>query len=695
MIALHSRTALCIRVRHFSLHLNLRPSIAMTSKLQAPQPPPRWNHTPAEVAAEIDATITAAKSAHDRIAALPKPERTFDSVFGALAAAEAAQNNRGELLAFYQNVAPSKELRDASETAEVKLKDYKIESSMRVDLFEAAKDAQASAKGLTGEDERLAEKIVLEGKRNGLDLPEDKRKRLEALNKELSALCVKFQKNCNEENGRIEFTAEELAGVPEDVISGYSKTDSGSYSITFKTPDIMPLAKFAKSSETRRRAWCGYEARTECNTDVFSKMLDLRRQIVELLGYNTWADYITEVKMAKSGDNVIKFITDLENKLRPLGEKDRATLLALKKQEEGTSDDKFYVWDWYFYDRLQVERSLSLDEGLVKEYFPVDVVVPTILGIYQDLLGVDFVQLSNDVEKGDVWHPEVQRFAVWEAGAKDASGFIGYTYLDLYPRDGKYGHAAVWGLVAGYEGPNGERNYPVTAMAANLAKPTPDRPALMTHDNVVTFFHEMGHVFHGLLSTTKYSRFHGTEVARDFVEAPSQMLENWCWVPKVLSKMSSHYKTKEPLSDELIEKIIKSRYVNIGMFMLRQIFFGKFDITVHTDKKPQDYTELWSHLREHTSLVLSPKPLIAGQASFAHLAGGYDAGYYGYAYSLVFAADMFAQVFKEDPMSPAAGAKYRREILNPGGSRDEIDSLKAFLGREPNANAFIEQIMHC
>jgi len=193
--------------------------------------------------------------------------------------------------------------------------------------------------------------------------------------------------------------------------------------------------------------------------------------------------------MVKSGKNVVNFVNDLEAKLRPLGEKDRATLLALKKQEEGSADS-FNVWDWYFYDRLQVERSLSLDDSLVKEYFPVDVVVPTILEIYQDLLSVEFVALSNDVDAGDVWHPEVQRFAVWEAGSKDETGFIGYTYLDLYPRDGKYGHAAVWPLVPGYDLPGGKRNYPVTAMVANLAKPTPDRPALMTHDNVVTFFHE-------------------------------------------------------------------------------------------------------------------------------------------------------------------------------------------------------------
>jgi len=213
----------------------------------------------------------------------------------------------------------------------------------------------------------------------------------------------------------------------------------------------------------------------------------------------------------------------------------------------------------------------------------------------------------------------------------------------------------------------------------------------MRHDDVVTFFHEMGHVFHGLLSKTKFSRFHGTSVARDFVEAPSQMLENWCWEPKVLQQMSSHYKKQEPLSPELIDKIIKSRYVNVGLFYLRQLFFAKFDLKVHTDQESTDYTQLWSSLRETISLVKSGKPT-PGQGTFGHITGGYDAGYYGYTYSLVFAADMYDTIFKPDPLDPGRGKSYRDKILAWGGSRDEIDSLKEFLGRPPNSEAFLKQL---
>jgi len=324
---------------------------------------------------------------------------------------------------------------------------------------------------------------------------------------------------------------------------------------------------------------------------------------------------------------------------------------------------------------------------LVKEYFPVSVIVPQIIHIYQDLLSIKFVEI-----KGENWHPEVQKYSVWKKDAKSSEDFIGYCYLDLFPRTAKYSHAAVWGLIPGYVKPDGNRHYPTVAMVANLAKPTPERPALMTHDDAVTFFHEFGHAVHGLLSKTEFSRFHGTSVARDFVEAPSQMLENWGWEPKVLKKISSHYKTQEPLPDDLIQRLVKSRYVNAGLYYLRQIFFATYDIKVHTDKDATDYTQLWNDLRQEISLVIGPKSAIPGQGSFAHITGGYDAGYYGYMYSLVFAADMYATVFKKGPLDPTLGEKYKNSILVPGGSREELDSLTEFLGRPPNADAFMKEL---
>ncbi|KAF9454736.1 zincin [Macrolepiota fuliginosa MF-IS2] len=665
--------------------------------LVPPQPPLEWNHSEDDISRLTKKAIEEDRVLQDKVAALTPKDCNFDSV--TLAHAETELDAVTEHLAFYQNVSPEKELRDASNEAEALVRDYGVESSMRLDVYRAKVSAQKNLKEsgqwdkLSAEEQRLVEKMILDGTRAGLALNDSDREKLTELKKELSKSCLDFSKNFNEENGVVTFTIEELKGVPKDVVSGYAKRTEGSgdvYDVTFKTPDIFPLFKYAENPTTRQRALEGYESRLSNNVQLLDRIIELRRQIGGILGYDTWADYITEVKMVKSGKGIKEFLDDLETKLRPVGLKEREVLLAMKKKEHEEKgfpfDGNFYIWDYRYYDRKYIEEKLDLDDSLVKEYFPVSVVVPTILKIYQDMLSVKFIEIETST-----WHPEVQKFAVWEKDAKDESGFVGYCFLDLFPRASKYSHAAVWPLRPGYQTKSGKRSYPTTAMVANLAKPTPDKPALMRHDDVVTFFHEMGHVFHGLLSQTKFARFHGTSVARDFVEAPSQMLENWCWEPKVLEIMSSHYEKNEPLGKELIEKIVKSRYVNVGLFYLRQLFFAKFDYKVHTDKEGADYTKLWNELREEVSLVKYKFPA-PGQGTFGHITGGYDAGYYGYTYSLVFASDMYATVFKADPLDPGRGDRYRKEILLPGGGREELDSLKAFLGRPPNSDAFLKEL---
>ncbi|KAK7048309.1 metallopeptidase MepB [Favolaschia claudopus] len=611
-----------------------------TMPIVPPQPPPEWTHTPDDVTRLTKEAIDTHRTVEDTVGALPASECTYESL--ALETAETDFEAVTEPLSFYQNVSPSKELRDASTAADGLMRDYGVESSMRIDVYEAKLNAEKAIKKsglwekLSSEEQRLIDKMAR------LGLPEAERDTLKALQKELSQVCLEFDKNFNEENGVISFTKEELDGVPADVISGYKKREEGSeelYDVTYKTPDIFPVFKFATRPETRQRAYEGHESRLAINVPLAEKFLGFRREIAKVLKYPTWADYRTEPKMVKTGKGVVDFLDDLQNKLTPVGIKDRETLLALKKKEHEERgipfDGEFYIWDYRYYDRKYIETSLELDDMLVKEYFPVSVVVPAIMDIYQKMLSVRFEKMD-----GTVWHPEIQQFSVWEKDATDESGFVGYCYLDLFPRESKYSHAAVWPLLSGYTKADGKRSYPLTAMVANLAKATPDKPALMRHDDVVTFFHEMGHVFHGLLSQTKFSKFHGTKVARDFVEAsPFSFLTATCWEREVLEKMSSHYKTQVNLYSAFIK-----------------VFFAKFDIKVHTDQESEDYTLLWNKLREEISLVKSEKPC-PGHGSFGHISGGL------YTYSLVFASDMYATVFKGDPLDPARGKLYRDKIL--------------------------------
>ncbi|KAJ7288408.1 metallopeptidase MepB, partial [Mycena rebaudengoi] len=665
--------------------------------LTAPQPPPDWNHSPEDVLRLTKEAITQHRAVKDKVGALKPSECNYESVFLALERGETAFDTVTECMFFYQNVSPSKELRLASSDADSLVRNYRVESSMRLDVFHAkvAADKHIKETGLWDklsiEEQRLVDKMILEGKRAGLALPEEQRNTLMILQKELSQVSLEFKKNFTEENGSISFTREELKGVPADEISGYIMRTEGSeelFDITYDMNDIGSIFAFAEYPDIRQRAFEEFGARLTVNVPLVDKLVTLRREIAHILGYSTWADYQTEIRMVKSAKRVEEFLDDLEEKLKPIGMKERESLLALKKEEHEEKslpfDGEFYGWDEGYYRRKFTEISLNMDPNIVKEYFPVSVVVPAMLEIYQNLLGVRFKTIN-----GSIWHPDVQQYSVWEKDETDESGFIGYCYLDLYPREGKFSHATVWCLQTGYERPDGKRSYPVAAILANLAKPTPDRPALMTHFSVVTLFHELGHIFHELLSETKFSRFHGTRGPVDFGEGPSQMLENWCWESKVLQKLSSHYKTQEPLSPELIEKIIKRRRLHVGLFHLYQIFLAQFDIKLHTTEEAADSTSLWNTLWEQINL-LKFKKLSAGHGAFEHLSGDYSAGYYGYNYSLVFAADMYTTVFKDDPLDPARGKLYREKVLKYGASRDELDTLEDFLGRPPNNDAFLE-----
>ncbi|CEQ41605.1 SPOSA6832_03339 [Sporobolomyces salmonicolor] len=718
----------------------------------APVPPPAWSSISAEsIPKVVSSSIAESDKVLDSIVALAASERTFETVVRALAMRTAEMDREVEPSLFMQYVSTDKATRDASVEADKAINEWSLTAMTRKDVFEALLDAEKHTKEhsvkLNEEEERLLERLILERKRNGLGLDESKRKEYLELKKRIMTLEIDFQNACNSEDGAINFTKEELEGVPEDVVSGYPVVEENGvqkYKMTFKTPDYVPVvyvpssiattffrtlrltrlsSKYADVPETRKRANLGYEGKTLQNVPLMSEIVKLRHQAAQLLGYKNHAEWVLEVssscdvsltlvKMAKNPESVTSFLADLESKLRPLGLAEREKLLKLKHEEHARrglkQDDKnFWLWDYRYYDRLSVERELDLDDNLVKEYFPVSHVVPTVLGIYKDLLGVELIPVPRTEEAGGItWHEEAEMFAVWEEGKAGQDGaflvsfppsFVpspstpplwfpaltfmlliqGYLHLDLFPRSNKYGHAAVWGLIPGWTDQNGKRQYPVVAMVANLAKPTPTRPALMKHDDVVTFMHELGHAYHGLLSRTQvgpswHFRWKSSLIRLRRIPTTVRQVP-WTWNADILRRTSCHYQNKEPLSSDLIAKLIKSRNVNQGLFNLRQLFFGKYDMAVHTTEYnigDEGMSKLWCDLREKISLVqVDEKDQVGGQSGFAHIAGGYSAGYYGYLYSQVFSADMFKTVFGADPMSRDAGMRYREKILRPGGSR--------------------------
>ncbi|KAK9323099.1 hypothetical protein V1517DRAFT_321480 [Lipomyces orientalis] len=656
-----------------------------------PQAPPTWTHTPDQITVETTAVIDAAKKLHDQVAAIENP--SFESVIKVLAETDNVRYGQINQLSFYHHVSDDKQVRDSSSKAEELFRDFDIEAAMREDLFKVVNAVFNQKPDVDPESKRLLEKMNLDFTRNGLALPKEKRDELKALQKKLSNLEVAYNKNLGEETGFILFTAEELAGVPEDVLSQFENVD-GKYKMTYKYPDLFPVMKYAQNPDTRRRAFVGDQNKVMENCELLIQAVKLRAEIAEILGYKTHAAYVLEERMAKSADTVITFLNDLREKLAGAGKTEIAKLLKLKAKDQEAlglpADDSFNVWDYRYYDRLLLETEYEVDAQKIAEYFPMQSTVEKMLGIFETLFSLKFVEVTG--AERSVWHEDCKQFAVW----KDDSGedeFVGWLYFDLHPREGKYGHAANFNLMPGYTDKDGKRVYPVTALVCNFSKPSGSKPSLLKHDEVVTFFHELGHGIHDLVSVTKYGRFHGTNVARDFVEAPSQMLEYWCWQKQELKNLSSHYlEPSKTIDDDLIGKIVKSKHVNGGLFNLRQLHFALFDMTLHTSDGVVDVTKAWNEMRQDISLMQQANETTYGYGSFGHLMGGYDSGYYGYLWSQVFAADIFYTKFLAGPMNTTAGLEYRDTILRPGGAREEIDNLKALLGREPNNVAFLTEL---
>lgn len=601
--------------------------------------------------------VDKSRSIQDKIVAEVKDkDASFKNIMLPMAYDENTMALEAHIIGFYQAVSTNQELRDASTEAERLLDDFSIESSMREDVYNVVEAAFHKGEKLDPESQRLLEKERKNYIRNGLGIPAGpKRDRFKEIKKRLSEISIVFQKNLNEENQGLWFTPEELSGVPQDVLAGFAKGEgehSGKVKMTFKYPDLFPVSKYATNPATRKKIFIANENKLNQNVPLFKEVIVLRDEAARLLGYPNHAAFKIEDKMAKTTKTVDDFLGDLRERLTKGGASEKKTLAALKEKDlkshgaGKTFDGQYYLWDHRYYDRLMLEQDYSLDQEKLAEYFPLQTSIRGMLRIFEELFGLTFVEVTGSDRasispsgKGDdiVWHPDVQVFSVWDDEG-EGSGFVGYLYLDLHPREGKYGHAANFNLQPGFIQENGTRKYPATALVCNFSKPTPKKPSLLKHDEVVTLFHELGHGIHDLVSRTTYSRFHGTNTVRDFVEAPSQLLENWCWTPSQLKALSHHYssllpeyeaawqeqakgqaKPDDKLPDELISNLIKTKHVNDALFNLRQLHFGIFDMTVHepsshAEAEAMKLSELYNKLRHEITGLDGPEAYGEGYA---------------------------------------------------------------------------------
>lgn len=648
----------------------------------------RWDLSPVEIRAATDSLISRVKKIYDDIGSLQIENVTVENTLQALANAKLDYSSSRHVLDFPQYVCPSKEVRTASTEADKKLSEFDVEIGMREDVFKRITALQNKLQdNLLPEEKRFLNRMVTLGRQKGLHLSKDIQEEIKRTSKLISELSIEFNQNLNEDNTHLVFSEHELGGLADSYLNGLDQTADGRYIVTLEYPHYFPLMKRCHNPETRRRMETAFHSRCkEANTAILEQLIQLRAKVADLLGYSSHANYVLEINMAKNADNVSNFLDTFYETLKPIGIKERKYILALKKREclmKGLHfDGQINAWDLPYYMNQVEQCKFAVNKDKLIEYFPLDVVTEGLFGIYQELLGLSFTK----VEHAHVWHENV---TLYSARDMETGEEIGQFYMDLHPREGKYGHAACFGLQPGCRGPDGKRRLPVAAMVANFTKPRKGWPSLLQHHEVETYFHEFGHVMHELCSKTTFSEFSGTLVETDFVEVPSQMLENWVWEKEPLRRMSAHYKDGTPIPDNLLDKLIASRVANTGMMNLRQVVLSKVDQTLHTSSRADTAEVFANYCKDILGVPATPGTNMT--ASFSHLAGGYDGQYYSYLWSEVYSMDIYFNRFKKEGiMNPKVGKEYRRVILEAGGSVDGMDMLKSFLGRSPRQDAFFQ-----
>ncbi len=616
--------------------------------------------------------------------AIPQAERTFENT---IMGYERAFDNYGNALGmsgFLSYVSTDKQFRDAANDLQMQISQYMVDVATRRDVYKAIREYTDTNPRLDPVQAKLVKEMLIGFKNSGMDLNDADLEKFKALNKEKAEYIIKFDKNIQEYKDPLAVTQEQLQGLGEDYIKKLSKTDDGKYLVTLDYPDYVPFMQNADDEQARKELEFKFNRRGgQENVELLEKTLTLRREIARLLGYKNHAELRLEDRMAKNPKTVMAFLKDLQKKLKPLGKKEDKEMIAYKNSKTGKNSRTLYSWESGYWSNKFRKENLELDSEKIKEYFPSQVVIDGMLDLFGGVFGITFEPVDIPV-----WHPDVKAFKIKD---KASGELVAYFYMDLYPREGKYKHAACFGLVEGEEKQDGTYQNPFVAIVANLNKPSGDTPSLLKHSEVETLFHEFGHVLHNALTKAKYSAFSGTSVSWDFVEAPSQMLERWAWDPQVLKKISKHYKTGEALPDDLIKRMIAAKNFGAGGMYLRQDFFAQYDMTLHTADTTPDTTKLYFELTKKIRGLPLTKGTIP-QASFGHIMGGYDAGYYGYLWSEVIAEDFFGEFKKNGIFNPETGLKFRREILEKGGTLDEEKMVENFLGRPADNKPFLKSI---
>jgi thimet oligopeptidase len=610
----------------------------------------------------------------------PPDKLTYESTLGAFDDIVSEVNSAGEFPYLMGVAHPDGPVREAAKSCEPKTDKFMTNLWLDPDVAAVIKAYAAKGEKLEGEKARLLADTLRDFRRNGLDLPADKQPRLKELNEEITSRGQEFTSNIASSTGFILVKKDQLDGLPAEYVASHAPDDQGNIKITTDYPDYFPFITYAKDRKAALKLYVEFTNRGgDKNVKLLETLLRLRDEKAKLLGYKTWADYAIEPRMAKTPENVRKFLTRVKDALKEPAKAELADFVKKHVQLGGKKTDKLLPPDRYYLEDRVREDKFKLNSKELSEYFEVRAVTKGLLDITSKMYALTLKEVP-----AKAWHPDVTAYEVWSKGER-----IGKFYLDLYSRPDKYKHAAMFSVRTAKRMKDGAYRTPMAALVCNFPKPGA-QPALMQHDEVVTFFHEFGHVLHHLLTRSDLASFSGTNTVRDFVEAPSQMFEEWAWSREVLDLFAAHHKSGEKIPDALFQAMQASRSFGRALATQRQLFLAMLDLEYHSRPTPVDTTKVLKDVQN----TFDSFPYVDGthfQSSFGHLVG-YEAGYYGYQWALALSRDVLTRFKKEGLLNTATATAWRDEVLSKGGGVDERTMIGKFLGREPNEEAYVHYL---
>jgi len=636
--------------------------------------------------------IEQAKNVIDAIIAIPDDQRTYANTAQALDEVSSLSSLAiaHRIYEALELLHPNKEIRDAAHDAYITTQafwvDHVTSNKALYNAFMAYASQQLENEGLSAQQRYFVNDTIDSFKREGLSLPDETLTLVNTLRKELAHLTADFDRNIAQDNGFITVTREELQGLDDDFVATLKLTDDGLYIIGVDYPTYFRVLENCTVAQTRKKLYLAFNNRAyPANEELLKTIIIKRDELARLLGYVDYAQCDIDSQMAHTPERAYAFINDLAERAAEKTKTEMATFIAtLPASVTLTADGKIQPWDIAFLQNTYKKTNFNLDEQKIAEYFPMQKAIDELLDIYRTFFSIEF---QEEAANG-LWHDDVRIVRVLN---KEGNELLGTLMLDLFPRPNKYSHAAHTTIIPGTYAINGKLIPDVSIVIANFSKPTPTQPSLLKRAEVETFFHEFGHALHAVLGATEIASLSGTHTKTDFVELPSQMLEEWLMDKEILKKVSGHYVTGEPLPDTIIDTIIELKNLSSGYFVTRQAYLSSIALSYFGSGDDKDPHTIMEQLYTR---IMTPCAFAKDShfyTSFGHLTG-YGAKYYGYLWSKVFALDIFATIKKHGLLDPVIGQRYVKEVLSKGGAQNPNELLYNFLGREPNTQAFFEEM---